>query len=611
MRVKFPALCDAKAQARPKLRSILTPLLSMNNLFPVLAEWLAPLAVLFLVLRLMMGPAFFSSQRYFGVPGDSQQYMWFIGWVWHAIELGQSPFVSHAFNYPHPITIMDYTSVPSLGLLFGWLYAFTSVVWVYNLIIIVNYILIFIFGKLTLDALGIGPLFSSIGGFLFCLLPYLTAQAPSHLHMAVIFPLFMFSYCVAKLTRSTRPPGWSLGVLTGSTLTLAFYTSLETLTTLVLCVILLSVFALIACVKPTYHFTVRLLNPRFLVGMGVPLLLIIPGVLNYVQGEGPLALGLVSGSAVFSNDLLSFVVPSQLYLIHTAATAALASRFSGNASEWNGYLSVPFIMLFVVYAAHGWKKPMTRILTYTAASIAVFSLGPYLHIAGVGFKHFYLPWAVMLHLPFISDALPARLGLYTSSLALILVIQGADESVRQVPSPSPRLPSKLNMRLVANLSTLALVGLFWLPLLPSYSSPMPAATSILRSDRVVTRYIGRKPTLVLYDQDFGFSVVMGMLATSNDYRLVTSNIYGSSPILLASTSYRLNGTFMADKNGKDTDGALARDIPRLGVSRVMFVSTDNVPISSQHLAEISKLLGAPLFNSNGLVVVWAVPPNIG
>ncbi len=224
IRLKLPVLRDAQADATPQVHSLSAPrlgipILSVNGLFPVVAEWLAPLALLGVVLHQMMGPAFFSSQRYFGVPGDSQQYMWFIGWVWHAIESGHSPFVSQAFNYPHPITIMDYTSVPALGLLFGWLYGVTGIVFIYNLIIVVNYILIFVFGKLTLRALGIGPLFSSIGGFLFCLLPYLTTQAPSHLHLAVIFPLFMFSFLLAKLTHSTRPPGWSLGVLTGSTLT--------------------------------------------------------------------------------------------------------------------------------------------------------------------------------------------------------------------------------------------------------------------------------------------------------------------------------------------------------------------------------------------------------
>ena len=66
---------------------------------------------------------------------------------------------------------MDYTSVPSLGLLFGWLYGITGMVFVYNLIVVVNYALIVVFGKLTLRALGIGRVLSSFGGLLSCLCP--------------------------------------------------------------------------------------------------------------------------------------------------------------------------------------------------------------------------------------------------------------------------------------------------------------------------------------------------------------------------------------------------------------------------------------------------------
>ena len=611
VKLKLVEVCDSAANAGRKARLISvpranSPILSVNSLLPVLAEWLTPFALLFVVLHQVMGPAFFSSQRFFGVPGDSQQYMWFIGWIWHAIEFGQSPFVSHAFDYPHPINIMDYTSVPVLGLLFGWLYAFMSVVLVYNLILVVNYTLILIFGKLMLRALGIGPLFSSIGGFLFCLLPYLTAQVTSHLHLSFIAPLFIAGYLVARLTRSVSPPGWALGVSAGCAATLAFYTSLETFSTLVLCLSLLYGFALIVCFKPTYHFTRRLLNPRFLLGIGAPLLLIVPGLLNYAEGQGPLALGLASQSSIFSNDLLSFIVPSQIYLVHTAGTTALSSRYSGNPSEWDAYLSVPFIALFLVYAVSGWKKPITRILTYTTVTMAILSLGPILRIAGVA-THLHLPWDLLLYVPFIRDALPARLGLYTSSLALILVMQGANESSRKVPLQLRHWPLKLNSGLVANVAILALVGLLWLPLVPSYSTAMPLATGILRSDRVVTRYIAHEPTLVLSDQEFSFAMVMGILAVSGDYGLETSNVYGSSPILATSESFCLNQNFALDTDGTHMDVILLHDLPRVGVGRVMFVSTDDIPISSQHLTELSKILGAPLFNSKGLVVVWMVP----
>jgi hypothetical protein len=194
--------------------------------------------------------------------------------------------------------------------------------------------------------------------------------------------------------------------------------------------------------------------------------------------------------------------------------------------------------------------------------------------------------------------------LYTSSLALILVIQGADESSRSVPLP---LRLKLNRGLVANLAVLMLVGLLWLPILPSYSTAMPLATDILRSDRVVMRYIAHEPTLVLSDQEYSFGVVMGMLAASGNYELVTSNVYGSDPILARSESFCLNQKFATDDDGNTTDVFLLHDLPRVDVGRVMFVSTDDRPISSQHLTEISRILGAPLFNGKGLVVVWMVP----
>ena len=223
------------------------------------------MALLYVVLRQMMGPAFFSSQRFFGVPGDSQQYMWFIGWMWHAIELGHSPFVSHAFNYPHPITIMDYTSVPALGLLFGWLYAFTSVVFVYNLILVVNYTLIFALWQAD-------P--TRARHWAFVLEHWRLPVLPSTVsHRAGPLTLASVSHRSALHRLATSSPNLPIrrgrldghsGFSPASRRQLAFYTSLETFSTLVLCLSLLYVFALIVCFKPTYHFTVRLLNPRFL-----------------------------------------------------------------------------------------------------------------------------------------------------------------------------------------------------------------------------------------------------------------------------------------------------------------------------------------------------------
>jgi putative flippase GtrA/glycosyltransferase involved in cell wall biosynthesis len=611
IRIKFDMLQDAKAKATLKLppasrSSTGATILSANSALPVVFDWLFPLALLFLLLRLMMGPSFFSSQRYFGLSGDTTQYMWFIGWVWHALAQGHSPMVSPAFNYPYPINIMDYTSVPALGLLFGWLYGIAGMVFVYNLIVVVNYVLIAVFGKLMLRTLGIGRLLSSVGALLFCLVPYLTAQELQHLNLAFVAPLFIVGYLLATIIRSERPPSWWIGILTGLALTLAFYTYVETFVTLGLCLALLLGCAFLCSFQSTYRFSLRLVHGPFLLAVGAPLLLIIPGVLNFIQGQGSQPLNNMYGSFVYSNDLLSPVVPTSVYLIHTSATTALTSHFSGNLIEWDGYLSVPLIMCFIVYAARGWHKTSTRILTYVSICISVLSLGPILHVGGAQIP-VPLPWGLMLPFPFIHDVLPARLSLYVGCLAIIVVIWGVDDSLKQ--APLQLWPLRARPWQVATLAALGLVVLLWLPVLPTFSTPLPLSADILRGDQVVTRYIGQEPTLVLYDQVDSFNIAMGVLAASDNFDLVTSNVYGYS--MLATPSYKLNQELIADTTGARVDLTLRQYLPQLGVGKVMFVSTDDRPISSNRVTEISEVLGAPNYNRDGLVVVWTVPQNMG
>ncbi|MGO8947268.1 MAG: hypothetical protein ACLQUY_06325 [Ktedonobacterales bacterium] len=604
-------VATAQVPAEESIRQVITAGASMlisKGVVSQVVEWIAPLAFLFLLLHQMMGPAFFSSERYLGLPGDTNQYMWYIGWIWHALETQKSPFISHAFGYPSFIDIMNYTSVSALGLVFGWLYTFTSVVFVYNLIVVVNYTLIFVFGKLTFSTLGISRVFSGIGGLLFCLMPYLTAQGAGHLHLTFIAPIFLVGYLVARLIHSVQRPGWMLGAGTGLALTLAFYTSLETFSTMVIFVIILYGYALLTSVKSTLDFTARLLNVSFLAGSIASLLLVIPGVVNFAQGQAQQPFDLAFLSVDYSNDLLGAIVPSQLYLIHNQATMAIVAHFTGNLVESDGYLSIPFIALFTIYAIRNWREPKTRILTYASVSLAILSLGPVLHIDGT-LEPVPLPWSLMLRIPLVRDLLPTRLTLYVAYLAIILVVWGADESVRQMPRQLRSV--KLNISLVATIGALALVALLWLPLLPTYSSLMPSAVSILRRDQVVSQYIAHEPTLVLYDHnEAGFSVVMGVLAASNNYGLVTSNIYGPVPTMASSPSFKVNEAFLSDTNDKQTDEALRRYLPVMGVGRVMFISVDNQPISAQQLAEVSQALGTPIYDSQRLVVVWRVPRTV-
>lgn len=119
-------------------------------------------------------------------------------------------------------------------------------------------------------------------------------------------------------------------------------------------------------------------------------------------------------------------------------------------------------------------------------------------------------------------------------------------------------PLKLNVGLRSSLLSLALVALLWLPTIPSTTTAIPKAAEILRADGVVSRCIKQEPTLVLYDQytsfgvpfgvPYGFSVVMGVLADSNNHDLVRpmSMAAGITP----SHTRSMTGLFMIQTVGR-------------------------------------------------------------
>lgn len=605
-RIKLDILRTVKATAalRKDTGSVSGPVPLMARLrdsFPGLLQWVAPLALLYLFLRALMGPAFFSATRYFGTPGDTNQYMWFIGWFWWAIQHGHDPMVTPAFNYPTPINIMDYTSVPALGFFFGWLYPVAGMLFTFNLIIVVNYLLIFVFGKLTLRALGVSQTLSGVAGLLFCLLPYITAQGSGHLNLAFIAPLFIAGYFVVRVIRSVTRPGWQAGALIGMAWVFVFYTSLETTLTFLFCLTVIYACGLFCDWKATVRFSRPLLSPGFLVGIMTPLLLTIPGLLNFLAGQPAQPIDFIGFANTFSADLLSFVIPTQVFLIHTSATTAITNHFTGNLIEWDSYLSIPLILLAIIFMVRFWRDSRIRILAHATVVMIVLSLGPFPHAGGAR-AMVPLPWlfVALLHVPFLDNALPVRLGLYVQVLAVTLIILGIDRYVSEARAPTSQTTH--GARLSAGLAALALVALFWMPNAPLPTSTLPEAARIFSSEGGMSPYLRGKPTLVLSQGDAGFNVMMGLLAQSRDFDVRTSNICGCDGGM--NTSFEINRSFTNDTDGQQTDIALRQYLPQLGVSRVMFVSIDDRPLDPQRLNEISSYLGPPLYDNQRLVVIW-------
>lgn len=562
-------------------------------------EWVIPVALILAYLSRMMGPAFFSSSVMVGNPGDTYQYLWFIGWFWQALAHGASPLTTHAFQYPVGLNVMQVTSVPAIGLLFGWLYYVTSMQFVFNLIFIANYLVIFTLGKLILREVGVGRTLASLGGILFCLLPYITAQNLGHMNLTFLGPNFLICYLLVRALRRSQPPGVLAGVGLGLAVVLSFYTSLETFMTLFL---LLGVLLVVACLlapRRTLGYVRALARPRFLAGALVALPFVAIGVLNFMRGQTAVAGDFTHLVIWGSNDLLSFALPFKLFRLHTAATAATVQTFTGGLTEWDGYLSIPFVVLLIVQATRSWNSALTRVLLVVAVVFWVFSLGPYAHVGGV-VTAIKLPWDLMLKVPFIKVALPSRLALYTEALGIVVLLRQFDADVRRVRSLGRS--ALLSRTSLANLAGVALVLLCWLPATPWPALELPQAATILSQDQVIDRYIGTQPTVFLCDTGSAcFADIMGMFAASHHYEVVATNIYGSN--MVVTPSYKLNEALSAGDNAL-VQSAPSTYLPSINASRVAYVSTDTRPIPMSEEAALDAYLGPPVYDRDGLVVVW-------
>ena len=114
-----------------------------------------------------------------------------------------------------------------------------------------------------------------------------------------------------------------------------------------------------------------------------------------------------------SADVLNFVVPTHRTWLRAPGTDAIAARFTGTGAELGAYLGIPFLVLAALAAGR------RRFLAGLFLATAILSLGTRVKVAGtvVGVA----PWAVLAHLPLVGSALPARLTLYTSLFAGLLV----------------------------------------------------------------------------------------------------------------------------------------------------------------------------------------------
>jgi hypothetical protein len=124
----------------------------------------------------------------------------------------------------------------------------------------------------------------------------------------------------------------------------------------------------------------------------------------------------------YAADILNFAIPTPVSLLGISPLLQnIARRFSGGFGEATSYVGP--VLLFIVYRF--WRSDRTRlgsrVLLWLFAIICIASIGPMIHIAGVSIVP--TPWTIVVALPIVKHALPARFSvLMFLDLALIVAL---------------------------------------------------------------------------------------------------------------------------------------------------------------------------------------------
>ncbi|MFP5021054.1 hypothetical protein [Pseudonocardia phyllosphaerae] len=512
------------------------------------------------------------------VTADADMFSWWLRWFPHAVAHGQNPLVTDWMHWPYGLNALWNTAVPLLALVLTPVTVTAGPVVAFDTGVVLGPV---VSGLLLVVALGPylsrtrrGWVARGVAGALYAFSPFHLAHAiAGHLNLlwSVLPPaLLLLAHHLFARGPLRRP--WWLGALTGLALLgqLLLYTQ-----TLAISVVALVLAAAVLAVR--FPSRVRALLPGllragaacvavFVVLGAYPLYLVLAGP-NRPRG------GIRSVDATGA-DLANLLVPTRLTALQTAPPGA-ADDLAGHIGEQGGYVGVAMLALLVV-AALVVRSTTLRVLATVGALTWVCSLGTHVTWFGAD-TGVPLPWALVAHVPLLSDIEPVRIQVLPALCVAAVVALWIDR-IPQVAAPGP-------VRICAVVLT-ALAVVSWLPADAQEVRPAPVPAffhdprGALSPADVVEIY-----PRVTAEWDDGAQGLRWQAASGPGFRIRGGYFIASDPdedLVVASrwNRYQIGARWVADgKNDPSDDYArrAADELRALGVTAVTVVpgtSTD-------------------------------------
>jgi hypothetical protein len=428
---------------------------------------------------------------------------WFLAWIPMALSHGWNPLITTSQYVPGGVNLMWNTSMPIVSLLAA---PVTLVVGTPN-----AYAIIATVGTGTAGASMFLLLrrwcrwvpAACLGGLLYAFAPYFVAEGFGgrlQLLIGTLPPLIIL--VLDDLWGGEGEPSWKCGILLGLLTALELLVAEETLAILGVLVLIGAVFVLLG-----RRTMVRQIVRRTAKAMlyAVPVFVLVTAYPLYVQFAGPYRIhGPVqplSRISVFSEDLVSAVVPGVNQMFAPGGAVAISDKFSAGPPEVTTYIGIPLLLLLALGVVIFRRNRRLLFFALMALASFVITLGPELTVANHQ-SRIRLPDALLSHIPFVNDLIPSRYAIgFALATAIVFALVINDLWTKM----SSRADAKA--RAVAWIGTTSIAMVCLLPLVPNWpyaqvASQVPrffttSAVDALPSGSVAVTYpIPRAP----YDQ---------------------------------------------------------------------------------------------------------------
>ena len=351
-----------------------------------------------------------------GFGEDPGLVMWFLEWWPWSIAHHLNPLYTNFVWQPLGLNFAWTTNVPLLALLGLPFTLLVGPVFSYNLLTLLAPVLSAWAAYFLCLKISRSPAAALAGGYLFGFSSYEMAETLDHLNLdfTAFIPLLVL-LCIMRVQGELSRPKAVL--LLSFCMAGQFLISTEISATAAVFGVVAWVISL-GVLRQYRAALSRLAVDACMAGL-LTAIFVSPLLLAMFMGTRDLKLPL-SWVFRFSNDLISFAVPTLSAAFGGLSLYPLTRHFSNYVDEQGAYIGIPLILIVVCFGFELWRLPYAKFLVITLGVILIASLGPQLWIAG-HFSGIVMPWYPLLSLPLISAAEPDRFSLYVWLIISIIV----------------------------------------------------------------------------------------------------------------------------------------------------------------------------------------------